>query len=629
MNLQSQNNNLIEDETPFYIERLKTKKSSQNVFGYYVKSTAKYDVDDLENIPPPERVDLKQIAQELFDKNNPQLVIYIHGYNVKPKDARKRSEEIYEFAASNFQCENNIFLGYRWPAENRREKGDFPLVDRDKLVQAFTSLPILLLALLTTAITFGLTSLLLTAYSLFIGKPPVLNWMFTSLITLVVSIILSLGLRWLGKAEKVLRFFPPLLILAFSAAGISAVFSLISGDKNLDWLLGFILIPLVISIVILSIVLALILLRLSTYPRDRHRASNYGVIDLVELLRNLDKEVFELACQNKNIPPEQRSQISGIDEIEIGKNRIKLSFIAHSLGCEIATQTIRILSDVFDPLAIGEIEDAEITKNPDRQIGHIFELERLVMVAPDIPVESILTGRANFLKSSLRRCKEAYVFCSEADLALRVASTAANYISFPTQTRFRGYKLGNITAKHFLKGKPNWRYGICNIEESVVISPSIFLELRASDIEYQEFCQLNSKKESDIADLFTYFDCTDYKDKIDSKDEAILDPRINQEGGIVSFAEGKKALNFFWDYIRLSFFRPKYLDVHGGYFDGQFSRQLMYGLAFLGFKGLLSKHKWDCNDLHTKCCDKGVQVILSPSRSQELQSIPKSSNKKL
>ena len=344
MNLKSQNRNKIQDEPPFNIERLATTESSSSLSGYYIKSTANYNVDDLIN-PLLNRLNIKQIAEELFNQSNPQLVIYVHGYSVKPDDAKAHSQEIYEFAAKNFQSKNGIFIGYRWPAENTREKEDFPFVDRDKLLQTFSSLPTLLLLLLIAALVIGLTSFLLTIVALTPSKFLTPNWISISLITFIISILLSLGLRRLGKAKKVLRFSPSLLITALSAAGISACFNLISQDENL-WLRGFMLILLISSIIVLSIVSALILLRLSTYPRDRYRASNYGVVDLVELLRNLDKEVFKLAA--KDILPEEKSQLSGIDDRKIGKKRIKLSFIAHSLGCEIATQTIRNSSEPLE-----------------------------------------------------------------------------------------------------------------------------------------------------------------------------------------------------------------------------------------------------------------------------------------
>ena len=259
--------------------------------------------------------------------------------------------------------------------------------------------------------------------------------------------------------------------------------------------------------------MALILLRKSNYPRDRFRAFNYGVMDLVEFIRQLEQG------RKENPDIKNNSEKSN-------KLKIYLSFIAHSLGSEVVTQTIRILTNVFD-------RDRE-----DRKINDFFKLERLVLVAPDIPVESILSGRANFLQYSLSRVEEAYIFSNEADLALRMASTAANYFSFPSKSRFRGYKLGNITAKHFLdkNDKRNRRlkqlndYGIVNLnidrqsKEERFNAPFSFeepidyLEIRASNIEHRNLeelaeSQLDSTKNiaKNIANHFTYFDCTDYQ----------------------------------------------------------------------------------------------------------------------
>ncbi|MHC5733162.1 MAG: alpha/beta hydrolase, partial [Nostoc sp.] len=76
--------------------------------------------------------------------------------------------------------------------------------------------------------------------------------------------------------------------------------------------------------------MTLIILRISTYFRDTYRAVNYGVIDLVEFIRQLDARVK--LSHNK---------------------RIKLSFISHSMGCFVVTDVIRILSDVFDVESIN------------------------------------------------------------------------------------------------------------------------------------------------------------------------------------------------------------------------------------------------------------------------------------
>ncbi|MGC8710875.1 MAG: alpha/beta hydrolase [Leptodesmis sp.] len=192
-------------------------------------------------------------------------------------------------------------------------------------------------------------------------------------------------------------------------------------------------IVLFLVIIPVSIILALILLRLSTYFRDNYRATNYGVPDLVELIRQLDLAVVQMR-QSKGRPTNEP--------------RIKLSFIGHSMGCFVVTNTIRILSDVFDPPSIN--------KTPTAEIGNVFCLERLILVAPDIPVETVIPRRANFLRASLRRCQEAYIFASEGDLAVRLASTAANYFSFPARTKFSGYRLGNLTVQR----QTYWNYAL-------------------------------------------------------------------------------------------------------------------------------------------------------------------------
>jgi pimeloyl-ACP methyl ester carboxylesterase len=397
---------------------------------------------------------------------------------------------------------------------------------------------------------------------------------------------------------------------------------------------GVIILILVLAVGSFSALLTLILLRLSTYFRDNYRATNFGVLDLVELIRHLDQAI---------------SEEDTTEAIANGDKKIKLSFIGHSMGGFVVTNTIRILSDVFDR--------GSIQKNPNAAIGRVFELERLVLVAPDIPVETVVPSRANFLRSSLRRCREAYAFVNEGDLALRLASTTANYFSFPSKTRFSGYRLGNLTAKRFdHTGDRNKRilsqadYGIRNWNlddpsKSVIDSPYNCLEIRSSDSEHRLLREIRSldkiEKENlddaqniPTADLFTYFDCTDYVDFEGEPDgtKSTLSPR-----GVVSYARKKSALNLM-DYVQLSIAYfvhkpPKNINVHGGYFDGVFSQQLIYKLAFVGFRELLGslnpesslpketfqsfspeQRKALLQDLSNHCQDKGIQVVLAPIR---------------
>ncbi|MEI6369667.1 MAG: alpha/beta hydrolase [Aphanizomenon sp.] len=342
-----------------------------------------------------------------------------------------------------------------------------------------------------------------------------------------------------------------------------------------------ILVIFAIFALIFAISVTLALLRLLTYFRDSYRATNYGIPDLVELLQWINHFV-----SNKN---------STLQE-----NTIKLSFIGHSMGCFVATNTIRILSDVF--------ADGAITEDPGTKIGKVFCLERLVLVAPDIPIQTIMSGRANFLRSSLRRCKEAYVFSNEGDLGLRLGSTIANYFSFPAKKIKSGYRLGNITVKEDKAVKEDKKYGIINIDDTV---SNLFDQLEMRVIFDKdgslEFLGESSERKM-IANKFTYFDCTDY---VDSK--GIPEYQENtKKDGIVSFAKKKSCLNFF-DYIFLviaHFIKiPREIDTHGGYFKGSFSQKLIYDLAFVGFQEMLKMETYSQKNFSDCCKEKQIKVI--------------------
>ncbi|XGV99851.1 MAG: alpha/beta hydrolase [Leptolyngbya sp. BL-A-14] len=436
----------------------------------------------------------------------------------------------------------------------------------------------------------------------------------------------SLGTSFQTKLWDAINALPILLSGIISSSFVLSVIvaTLLFTTSGLNALLTPILILLVLSF---TIVLTLILLRLSAYFRDNYRATNYGVLDLVELIRQLDQAIAEKLALNEPLSKDRR---------------IKLSFIGHSMGCFIVTNTIRILSDVFDTSSIAQ--------NPPSDIGRVFSLGRLILVAPDIPAESIMPRRANFLRSSLRRCEEAYVFSNEGDLALRLASTTANYFSFPARKRSSGYRLGNVTVKHFRNEADHTNrplsadaYGIINVRNEQVEPPFRWLEVRASDREHQSLEELRDGKvqtekisgfQGDvIADVFTYFDCTDY---IDFQEDLKASEATNQPRGVVSFALRKAALNL-WDYVSLNFSYFKQslgfggINVHGGYFSGIWSQQVIYGLAFLGFQQFLltlspqsetlpvspDVLKQQLNDLSIQCQQKGIQVILSPLRYEQ------------
>jgi len=136
------------------------------------------------------------------------------------------------------------------------------------------------------------------------------------------------------------------------------------------------------------------LLRLAVYFRDGYRATNYGVPDLVEVIRQLDRKVTEKA-ESRGGEPEY-------------KNPVKLSFIGHSMGGFVVTNVVRILSDVFSPpqdprrtepdyISVdqfaaekgyerdqGSLNAGNAGKVSTPEIGKAFILARLVLVSPDI-----------------------------------------------------------------------------------------------------------------------------------------------------------------------------------------------------------------------------------------------------
>ncbi|MGD1898601.1 MAG: alpha/beta hydrolase [Phormidesmis sp.] len=418
---------------------------------------------------------------------------------------------------------------------------------------------------------------------------------------------------------------------------------------------------LVAAVLVAALVITLFLMRIVGYLRDSYRASNFGVPDLVELIRQIDKTVVANPSCSKN-------------------RRIKLSFIGHSMGGFVVSNTVRILSDVFDTSAIGNLDTGDSAKAPSPDIGNVFSLGRLVLVSPDIPAEAIISSRANFLSSSLRRFEETYLFSNEGDMALKLASTAANYASFPARTREGGYRLGNVVVRSPLKtdqkadhNQP--RYGIVNLDASAAegeqmidmqpragqrgvepttvdyrtvdyrteqkekIGVSSFLEylhmLKDQSLSHRQR-NILAPGQKPIAELFTVFDCTDYYEFLTAKDG-----QANKKVALLSYGLGKRSLNFF-DYGWLIWAMVTgQIDNHGGYFysgepdkaqqkkpEAYVTKQLIYGLACLGFRPFLASlsneapagtqslavTQQELQALSQLCESRNIQMLLAAER---------------
>jgi hypothetical protein len=329
------------------------------------------------------------------------------------------------------------------------------------------------------------------------------------------------------------------------------------------------------GLVIGGLVLALVLLRLIVYFRDRDRAASYGVFDTVELVRWL-----QVILQD-SLQEVKKQKGSDLNQNHAGT--VDLSFVAHSMGCFVTTQAVRMLADVFDPSAIKRWKDVSndgpfakvdavqgsCLKQTDSQlnkIGNFFVLKSLVLASPDIPVWAISSSRSNFLLSCIRRFKNVYFFTNNADIILRLASTAANYFVFPSNSRIGGYRLGNLTVAD--QRKPG---STANRANDLGIR-SLFKKIHLPD---NPFC-------SSLNEFFTVtvVDCTDYKDQVvGSNGERPHEHRL------LSAFTSNNAITDLLNYIAtvvLHAFQVNQLDSHGGYFRGKFCLDLIYGLALNG-----------------------------------------------
>lgn len=573
---------------------------------YFVASTAPINVEDRiifqDSDPSPYIAEITQYLKA--HGSDAEILILIHGYNTGRSGVEQWYKTACEYISRQYpqRPKGLVVLGYRWSSE--QFSGDESGTWQNKIQFAQKSLP---------RFVSGLSQFALLGIA-------------GSLLGLLVSL-------W-----KVI------------SDGLSATTSMLS-----IWLILLVASVFVLlgSLTIGLPVFTLLLLRLSGYFRDAFRANNYGVADLVELIRQLDDGLVETQSHSDRADREQAWDSA----------RIRLSFIGHSMGGFVVTDAVRILSDVFDKASIGSLDLLKRAKAPSQKIGNVFSLGRLVLVAPDIPSETLVAGRANVLRSSLRRFEEAYLFCNEGDMALRLASTAANYFSYPAKTQEGGYRLGNVAVREVgqMRQAKLEQAGVVNLYADGCLAPidaqhpfldylflrsSTTLTQRQSDVFLLQSAEVPDTTEPrSIAELFTFFDCTNYR-------EQVPNPKTGRKEwkGIVSRALGKSNLSL-WDYclLTLDFGRGK-VDPHGGYIfcpEAEFSKRSIYGLACLGWRGFLQALKTDpqystqfteqfqqiqkmqpkltpdqqerlaaLQLLNEVCKVRGIQVLLSPERYQ-------------
>jgi hypothetical protein len=355
-----------------------------------------------------------------------------------------------------------------------------------------------------------------------------------------------------------------------------------------------------------GLVITAALLRVIVYFRDTYRATNFGVPDLVQIICTIDGKI---------------SEIRGSKE---PNNNVQLSFIGHSMGGFVVTNTIRVLSDVFkSPVTRAEAFGAGGDERPSPDVGRAFVLKRFVLASPDIPAETLVTSRGNFLATSLTRFDEAYLFSNEGDEVLRQISTLANYFVFPTKSRDHGFRLGNVEIL-------SRSFGLIDVDEADFLRvlrignltlQELYDKLRVADVERQrsygvqqnqhvEPPQPPSPMDGPLPTKFTYFDCTDYKDGDNENRQKVR--------SLLTFAKWRKQFD---EIARLGWHSHIWLliayvlrprpNVHGGYFEGLLTQQLIYRLACLGYDDTVQAYRGEAG-IATECASKQIRMLVSP-----------------
>ncbi|HLO52184.1 MAG TPA: alpha/beta hydrolase, partial [Kamptonema sp.] len=191
------------------------------------------------------------------------------------------------------------------------------------------------------------------------------------------------------------------------------------------------------------------MMRVIVYQRDRYRSIHYGSPDFSEFFWRLDRA---LRTQQSNLisTPEKldRERIEESNKIQalaeedqtnaVNSANITVNLIGHSLGALVVVNSLRILSDRFGK---DDMEEGQ-----KRDMGEYLTLDKLILSAPDIPLEFLREGRNNYVRSAILRCREIYLFSSDRDIVLRYLSTLANWWVEPS-LEMSGLRLGNVYLK--------------------------------------------------------------------------------------------------------------------------------------------------------------------------------------
>jgi hypothetical protein len=523
---------------------------------YFIESTAPNNVDDtdaptplppgleneLEKIDDPDEA-LQRIARALASAPNPNLVVMVHGFN-NPQPAVLRT---YAAAAKAIAEDNDIRSRPGLVCVGYRWPSESMGMPWRATWGALPTLPTWVLYL---GAAFAVVPFLL--------------------------FYLTPEFRWPAEISGLFRH--PRIVHVLTMGGLALV----------------------------GLILMAAVLRIIVYFRDNFRATNYGVPDLIQIIRAIDGAIVKLRRENH----------------EVGRRDVELSFIGHSMGGFVVTNTIRALSDVFavpvetlSAYGVNARPDTELDSPPLNEIGNVFKLMRFVLASPDIPAETLLSSRGNFLASALSRFDEAYLFSNEGDEVLRQISTLANYFVFPTKSRNHGFRLGNveILSRNFglIDVKADDYLRVLRIGN--ITLQALYDVLEDFKAERNPEASAPVLSEARLPKVFTYFDCTDYVEPVEGRKKPL---------GMLTFAKWTKRYDAdarlrWYSHLHLLFAyvaRHQKPNVHGGYFQGALSQTLIYRLACLGYQDTIAAYHGEPR-LSDICREKQIRILISPRLS--------------
>lgn len=178
-----------------------------------------------------------------------------------------------------------------------------------------------------------------------------------------------------------------------------------------------------------------VLLRVSTYLRDRYRALHYGVPDFGEFIRALEG----------HLRTARRAGASSAAGTSPGPVAV-LNVIGHSMGTLVLINAFRVMVDYFST----ESEDGSRPRSlgPQGTLG----LGSMILCAADIPAIMATPDHDNYFLSALRRF-DLHVLSSDRDVILKWLSLIANWAIEPRHD-MAGRKLGNTLL---IRMRPPWQ----------------------------------------------------------------------------------------------------------------------------------------------------------------------------